>query len=93
MRSAEKKRRGQRTWIPLAGAIALAAGLIAVQAPAMAVALASMALLAFVTFFAPNMAIYAVVFILYSNLAAIGVHGVLTPRAAGLAPRASRCRE
>ena len=78
MKSGGTTRPGQRTWIPLAGATALVAGLIAVQSPALAVALASMALLAFVTFFAPNMATYAVVFILYSNLAAIGVqfHGV-----------------
>ncbi len=59
------------------------AGMVAVKAPAIALVLSAGALVVVATLFAPEVAIYAVVFILYSNLAAVGVtfHGV--PRALG----------
>ncbi len=71
-------------WLPLIAAGAVLAGLVAVQAPAVALVLSLAALVACVTFLAPNIAIYAVLFILYSNLAGVGVafHGVPKPIAA-----------
>jgi len=73
-----------RRWTPLVAGVALLAGLVAAQAPGVALALAALALVACATFLVPNIAIYAVLFILYSNLAAVGVsfHGVPKPVAA-----------
>ncbi len=73
-----------RRWVPLVAGAAIVTGLIAVQEPVIALVLVTIALVAIATLLAPDLATYAVVFILYSNLAGVGVtfHGIPKPLAA-----------